>query len=111
MNTDEFREIALSLPAVVEKSHMDHPDFRVNEKIFATLGYPDENWAMVKLTRDEQKAFVLDTSGAFVPVKGVWGKQGCTNVRLEAVDTSTAKRAIASAWSNIAAKRQASTRK
>ena len=49
MTADEFRRLALSLPEAVESSHMDHPDFRVAGKIFATLG-PDETWGMVKLT-------------------------------------------------------------
>lgn len=41
MTADEFREIALSFPATEERSHMNHPDFRVSGKIFASLG-PDE---------------------------------------------------------------------
>ena len=50
MTADEFRRIALSLPEAVEIGHMGHPDFRVRKKIFATLGYPDDAWGMVKLT-------------------------------------------------------------
>ena len=41
MTADDFRQIALSLPEASESAHMDHPDFRVRGKIFATLGYPD----------------------------------------------------------------------
>jgi hypothetical protein len=33
---------------------MDHPDFRVRGKIFATLAYPDKAWAMVKLNPLDQ---------------------------------------------------------
>ena len=40
MTTDDFRNLALSLPEAVESAHMDHPDFRVGGKIFATLGVP-----------------------------------------------------------------------
>ena len=50
MTIDEFRKIALEIPTAVEQSHMNHPDFRVAGKIFASLGAPDENWGMVKLT-------------------------------------------------------------
>jgi predicted DNA-binding protein (MmcQ/YjbR family) len=50
MTADESRELALSLPETVESAHMDHPDFRVGGKIFATLG-PKEAWGMVKMTR------------------------------------------------------------
>ena len=49
MSADEFRRLALSLPEAAEASHMDHPDFRVRGKIFATLGYPADGWGMVKL--------------------------------------------------------------
>ncbi len=46
MTADEFRKLALELPEASESAHMDHPDFRVRDKIFATLG-PDEDWGMV----------------------------------------------------------------
>jgi len=45
MTPKDFRLLALSFPETSEKSHMDHPDFRVAGKLFATLGYPDEDWA------------------------------------------------------------------
>jgi len=51
----EFRKIALSLPESFEKSHLGHPDFRVKGgKIFATLGYPNEGFAVLILTADQQ---------------------------------------------------------
>ena len=37
---------------------MSHPDFRVGGRIFATLGYPDDEWGMIKLTPEEQRKFV-----------------------------------------------------
>ena len=70
MTADDFRKIALSLPEAIESAHMNHPDFRVRGKIFATLGYPDENWAVVKLTPEEQKSFVRADPDVFQPVKG-----------------------------------------
>ena len=76
MTTQDFRRIALGLPEAVESSHMKHPDFRVRDKIFATLGYPDAKWGMVKLTPDEQASFVRSDPAAFMPVKGAWGRRG-----------------------------------
>jgi hypothetical protein len=38
MTAKDFRQIALSLPETEERAHMDHPDFRVGGKIFATVG-------------------------------------------------------------------------
>ena len=58
MTIDQFRAIALSLPEAVEIGHMGHPDFRVGKKIFATLGYPDEEHGMVKLMPEQQAIFI-----------------------------------------------------
>ena len=98
MTAEEFREMALSFPETVEKAHRDHPDFRVSGRIFATLSYPDESWGMVKLPPDQQEAFVAAEPKGFVPVKGAWGRQGCTSVRLEDAKKSTLRRAMAVAW-------------
>ena len=105
MTANEFRQLALSLPNVVENAHMDHPDFRVNGKIVATLGYPDEHWAMVKLAPDDQKNFVEESPKIFVPAKGGWGRQGSTLVRLEAANKKIIKRALAAASNNITKRR------
>lgn len=83
---------------------MNHPDFRVRGKIFATLGYPDRKWAMVKLTPDQQEVFVADEPDAFVPAAGTWGSQGSTTVRLSAAKRETLRRAILAAWCNAAPK-------
>ena len=94
MTSDEFRTLALGLPGASEDSHMGHPDFRVNGKIFATLHYPDEQWGMVKLTPEQQNNFVQAHPRAFAPVKGGWGRRGCTSVRLAAVDKATLLEAL-----------------
>lgn len=81
---------------------MGHPDFRVGGKIFATLGYPDDEWGMVKLTPEQQEAFVSGDPAVFVPVKGGWGRRGATNVRLRAARTPGVRAALATAWRNVA---------
>jgi N-acetylmuramic acid 6-phosphate etherase len=80
---------------------MDHPDFRVGGKIFATLGYPDEHWGMVKLRPEQQETFTRDYPDAFAPVKGGWGRQGATQVRLDSVGKATLRRAITEAYRNL----------
>ena len=67
---DDFRKLALSFPEAAESAHMHHPDFRVCGKIFATLGYPEENSAVVKLTPEEQRDLVRGDPNVFQPVKG-----------------------------------------
>ena len=102
MTADDFRQVALSFPESEERSHIHHPDFRVQGRIFATLNYPAKGWGMVKLPPQEQSAFVLANPNAFVPVKGKWGLQGCTSVRLEAANAGALKRALALAWQQAA---------
>src|SRR5450759_2752913 len=106
MTIEDFRRIALSMPEASEGSHMGHPDFRVGGKIFATI-WPDEGWGMVTLTPEQQREFVQAEPAIFVPVKGGWGRQGATNVRLEEADVATLRRAIGTAWRKTAPKRLA----
>jgi hypothetical protein len=87
---------------------MDHPDFRVAGKIFATLGYPDNDWAMVKLTPIEQEMFVRAQPAVFDPCTGAWGRRGATNVRLKAARKHTVRRALRAAWLLAAPKSLAS---
>jgi hypothetical protein len=94
----EFRRVALSFPQTEAKSHMGHPDFRVAGKIFATLGYPDDSWGMVKITPLEQQMFIDAEPEAFRASAGAWGRRGATSVKLSAVKKTTLRRAIAAAW-------------
>jgi hypothetical protein len=106
MTADDFRSIALSMPEASESAHMGHPDFRVMKKIFATL-WPEENWGMVKLTPEQQREFVRAEPAIFKPVKGGWGRRGCTNVVLEVADETSLRSAMAAAWRNVAPKKLA----
>lgn len=80
---------------------MNHPDFRVGGKIFATLG-PGEKWAMVKLTADDQARFIRGEPDVFQPASGAWGRQGSTIVQLQAARELTVKHALLLAWRNTA---------
>jgi hypothetical protein len=104
MTAADFRRIALSFPEAEESAHMSHPDFRVGGKIFATLGYPDEDHGMVILPPEEQARLVKTYPKVFAPAKGAWGKSGSTSVRLEAIDKTTLRRAIEIAWRKRAPK-------
>jgi hypothetical protein len=105
MTPNEFRELALSFPEAVESAHMHHPDFRVGGKIFATLGYPNENSATVKLSPDEQKEFIRRSPDVFQPAKGAWGRRGSTIVHLPAATVHIVSEALTTAWRNTAPKR------
>jgi hypothetical protein len=99
---DRFRRIALSLPEVIEGAHQGPTDFRLGKRIFATLGYPDEERGMVKLTPEQQSMVVEAEPEIFRPVPGGWGKGGSANVRLTNADATTLRSALTLAWNNIA---------
>lgn len=101
MTADQFRKLALRLPEALEGAHMGHPDFRVRGKIFATLG-PDETWAMVKLTPEQQAAFIQEEPKAFQPIKGAWGLKGATQVILKQAKRASVWPALQAAWHNTA---------
>ena len=110
MTPNEFRELALSFPEAIESAHMHHPDFRVGGRIFATLGYPDEQAAMVKLSPDEQKEFIRRSPAVFATAKGAWGRQGSTIVYLPAATIDIVREALTAAWRNTAPRRLSKNR-
>src|SRR5882724_3272802 len=104
MTAAEFRRLALGLSGVVESQHMSHPDFRFEGKIFASLGYPNESFAMVKLTPEQQSAFMKKATKAFNPCSGVWGERGATNVHLGSANKTIVRAALNAARGNIRGK-------
>jgi hypothetical protein len=108
MTPDEFRELALSLPEAIESAHMGHPDFRVKNKIFATIS-PDETKGMAKLTPEQQQSYVRLGPKVFHPCNGMWGKRGATYVNLAAAKELTVLQALTEAWRNTAPKKLVDT--
>jgi hypothetical protein len=113
-HVDMFRRIALGLTGAVEQSHHGHPDFRAHGRIFATLGYPDDGWGMVALTREQQADYIRSHASVFEPAAGAWGLQGATMVKLSEVDEETLGEPLTLAWKNAvekAAKKQVPPRR
>jgi hypothetical protein len=107
MTPDQFRRIALGFPGASEHSHMNHPDFRAGGRIFATLGYPDEDWGMVNLPPEQQNNFVQAAPAVFVPAAGVWGVRGATCVRLKGARQPMLRRAMRIAYEVASVKKAA----
>jgi hypothetical protein len=105
MTPTDFRNLALDSPGAIESQHMNHPDFRVGGKIFATLSYPDESWGMVNLTPDQQRAFMKKAPDVFKPSSGAWGKRGATHVHLPSANKRMIRSAMNAAWKNVQRKR------
>jgi hypothetical protein len=96
------RKVILSVPEAEESRHMDHPDFRVNNKIFATL-WPREGRAVVKIAVDDQKRLLKSSPQAFST--NAWSKHGWTNVYLEHVDAKVFRELVEDSWRNVAPKK------
>jgi hypothetical protein len=96
----DFRKLALSLPETAESSHFNTPDFRVNGKIFATLGYEKDGCGVLLLTPAQQADMVQDAPEIFTPVPGGWGRNGSTVVRLAKVKRDILLAALRTAWTN-----------
>ena len=98
MTAADFRRIALSFPGAVESSHMGAADFRVNNRIFATLASEKQGYGNIKLTPDQQAEFVSEMPDVFVPIAGGWGRMGMTHVRLAKVTEDVLTGALETAW-------------
>ena len=93
----DFRRIVLGMRDTAEGAHMDHPDFRVGGRIFASLTH-DESRGMVILTPEQQETFIREQPAVFQAESGAWGRAGCTRVQLAVVDEETLGEALTLAW-------------
>jgi len=109
MTTDKFRSLALEISGAIESSHMNHPDFRIDGKIFASLGYPDDDHGMVKLTPEQQGTFLKKAPKVFAPCAGAWGKQGSTSVHLAVAKVDLLRAALEAASKNVVSRKKAAT--
>lgn len=89
---------------------MGHPDFRVNGRIFATLSGQAAGRGVLKLTLDQQAAFIHELPEVFEPVQGGWGRMGMTYISLGRANQATMRGALSTAHRNLAQK-QAATMK
>ena len=97
-SADDFRRLALAFPGAEQRSHMNHPDFRVGGKIFATLGSPDAAHGMVALVPEQQEMAIEAEPDAFRPASGAWGRGGSTLVALDRVSAEWLERTLRWAW-------------
>jgi hypothetical protein len=96
-----FRRLALQLTGAVESTHMDHPDFRLNNQIFATLSAQEKGYGVLKLTLEQQAGFIADQPHIFSPVQGGWGRMGMTYIHLHQADESIMAGALKTAYQNL----------
>ena len=93
------RKILLSLPDAEEGAHMGHPDFRVGNRIFASLAPRKKNIAVVKLSIANQVALLQMDPEAF-SLNG-WSRQGWTNVHLDKVTPTRFRTLAQESWTTV----------
>jgi hypothetical protein len=98
-NVATARRIILSMPEAEERRHHGHPDFRVNNKIFATL-WPKESRVVVKLSMADQTAYLKSSPLTFST--NAWSGQGWTNVQLKSVSADRFRELVEDSWRKIA---------
>src|SRR5262245_8495816 len=108
MTPSQFRQIALGMDGAIDASHMRHPDFRANGRIFATI-HPDNTQGGLMLTPEQQSTFMREHPKMFVPAPGKWGLGGATMLQFAAADQEVAGEAVTLAWQNAMAKESRQT--
>ena len=104
MTAAGFRKLALKMPGATEGTHHGVADFRVENKIFATLAYEKDGSGVLLLTPEQQEGMVADAPEIFSPVPNAWGRQGATLVKLAAVKPDILESALRTAWRRRAPK-------
>ncbi|HJT82493.1 MAG TPA: MmcQ/YjbR family DNA-binding protein [Chthoniobacterales bacterium] len=99
ISTETARKIILSMPEAEEQEHHGHPDFRVRNKIFATL-WPAERRSVLKIRFDADAGWLKSSKQALSEIK--WGKQRWTNVNLQFIDSKAFRQLVEDAWYAVA---------
>ena len=100
MTPAAFRRLALSLPRAIESSHMDHPDFRVGGKIFATLGpMKAGGWSSSLPLSKPPSSSPTPTSLKPFPTPGA--PQAQTKVHLKPATKAVVTPAVVAAYENL----------
>ena len=108
MSPDDFRALALALPEATEKQHGGHPDFRVANKVFASLR--TDGTAAVNLEPgDQEMVMTVFPAGSAEPAAGTWGARGWTRLMIDALAPGDAATALEKAWRKTAPARLKNT--
>lgn len=97
MTSDEFASLAQRLgPHVVARPILETVRLQVGGKPFATVGWPEAGWAVIKVDPRRQ-AWALSLSEALAPEPGRRRKGGVILARLARLDAGAASELLADA--------------
>lgn len=97
LTSQDFRQLALSLPNVVEEPHFESTSFRVNKKIFATMDEANQRVCLM-LSVEDQSVFCPHDKNTIYPVPNKWGQKGATFAELTTVHPYILKDALTVAY-------------
>ena len=98
MTGDDFRTMALEFAGTETVPHFERVGFKVTKRrMFATY-LESDNTANIFLTPDEQATFCRIDEANIFPVPNKWGEKGATTFRIEHLDASVVREALASAY-------------
>lgn len=97
MSPEAFAAIGAGLAMVKSKAVMGAVRLAVHGKVFATVGWPGADWAVVKLSPPDQ-AQLIEVSNALEAESGRRGSRGVTRVRLAVLSDAVANRVLIAAW-------------
>lgn len=96
----QVRRLALALPEVRASSHFSRPDFRVRNRIFATLP-PDGRTLVLRLTPANVHALIAADAATFSNAwRGRW-----LGIKLDRVPLEMLRELLFDAWRIVAPKR------
>ncbi len=101
-----WKQIALSMPEAEESAHFEVTDFRVRNKIFATL-HPGGKQGTLRLTTETQQIILEAKPEAFAPAAGAWGRRGWTTVTIARVARAECRALISESFVGVAPKKLA----
>lgn len=100
MNTEEFKDLALSFHGTISIPHFDRIAFKVEGKrIFATL-HEKTGSANVLLTVSEQQLF-CEIAEEIYPVSNNWGTKGWTTFEIMKIERAILLEALSTAYEEV----------
>jgi|SRR6218665_130669 len=106
MKAEQLLAFVSTFDEVEEAPHFEKRSFRVKKKIFLTLDETNHT-ATVKLTPEEQSAFMAFDRSIIFPATGKWGQSGWTIIDLKRVHQDTLADAVRCSYCNVAPKKLA----
>lgn len=109
---ESFRQMALSLPGVIELPHFERTSFRVNlpgkqgvNKIIASMD-EKKKIAVLMFSPLEQSVFCAFDKSIIYPVPGGWGRKGATIFELGKIKKAMMKDALQVVYNEVLNKKK-----